>query len=581
MPVLQPVKSGQDAVQPASDSSTEIGYEKDAEREKENDTEQQDETNGSHPESPDIEPGSEMVEARPHPRKDLPTWKWVCTVVALGLGAMLYGLDTTIAADVQASVYEDLGDLENLPWVGIGFSMSSVAVILLLGKIFSQFDVKWISNTSVFIFEVGSAVCGSAQSSNALVVGRVIAGMGGAGMYLGALNYFSIFGTEKESPLLNALIGVCWGIGAILGPVIGGAFSVSSASWRWAFYINLPLAALFSPVYFFVFPSHNPNPSKTIFQRLAILDWVGGILNVGTWVIFMVILVMSGSRYAWDSAFSIALWIIWGVILIAFIVQQKYSLFTRHQIFPTHFLRSRTLILLYITTGCGAASMAVTLYYIPLFFQFTRNDSALDAAVRLLPFICIFIFFILFSAALLPVVAYYPQWYIVGSCLVLAGGACMFTIDATTSKARIYGYEILLAAGSGLMFQNAYAIASAKVAKEDKNSAIGFINVAQIGSTAIALSIAGSLYENVGFTFLKEDLGQFHLPDPVVRSALAGLDSPFMLTASGQARELAVKAVARTISKLFAMSIAAGALGLVSSFGLRWEKLKLEMVAGG
>lgn len=95
------------------------------------------------------------------------------------------GLDTTIAADVQASVYQDLGDLENLPWVGLGFSMASVAVILFVGKSFSQFNVKWLTIGSVFIFEVGSAVCGSAPTSNALVVGRVIAGMGGAGMYLG------------------------------------------------------------------------------------------------------------------------------------------------------------------------------------------------------------------------------------------------------------------------------------------------------------------------------------------------------------------------------------------------------------
>lgn len=316
-------------------------------------------------------------------------------------------------------------------------------------------------------------------------------------------------------------------------------------------------------------------------QKLALLDWVGGILNIGVWVIFMVLLVMSGSRYAWNSAFSIALWIVWGVILIAFALQQRLSLFTKLRIYPVHFLRSRTLVLLYVTTGCAAAANAVTLYYIPLFFQFTRNDTALDAAVRLLPFICTFIFFILLAGALLPVVPYYPPWYIVGSCLILAGGACMFTIDATSTNARVYGYEILIAAGSGLTFQNAYAIAAAKVPKEEKNSVIGFINVAQMGSTAIALSIGGSLYENVGFTFLKESLGQFGLPDPAIRSALAGVDSPLLTTASGQIKELAVDAVTRTISTLFAMLIAAGALGLVCASLLRWEKLKLERVAGG
>ncbi|KAH8819307.1 major facilitator superfamily domain-containing protein [Xylogone sp. PMI_703] len=508
-------------------------------------------------------------------------WKWAVVYFALLLGGMLYGLDTTIAADVQASVYEDLGDLENLPWVGVGFSMSSVAIILFIGKAYGQFDVKWLTIGSVFIFEVGSAVCGAAPTSNALVVGRVIAGMGGAGMYLGALTYVSVFGTPKEAPILNALTGVSWGIGAILGPVIGGAFSVSSATWRWAFYINLPLAAVVSPVYLLWFPSHNPNPSKTTLQKIRELDWVGGILNVGIWVIFMVVLTMSGSRYEWDSAFTIALLVIWGVILLAFIIQQKYSLFTQLPIFPAHFLRSRTMILLYITTGTSAAANAVTLYYVPLFFQFTRNDTALDAAVRLLPFICIFISFVMLAGGLLPVVPYYPPWYIIGSCLTIAGGACMYVIDSTTSQSKVYGYEVLIAAGCGLVFQNAYAIANAKVKREDRNNAIGFINVAQMGSTAIALSIAGALYQNVGYTFLKENLSQFNLPGPEIRSALAGLDSPLLLNSPDDIKILAIEAVARTISKIFALVFVAGAVGLVSSFGLRWEKLDIELTAGG
>lgn len=294
----------------------------------------------------------------------------------------------------------------------------------------------------------------------------------------------------------------------------------------------------------------------------------------------MVVLTMAGSRYAWNSAFTIALWPIWAVILIVFVIQQRLSLFTELRIFPVHFLRSRTMVLLYITTGSAASGFAVTLYYIPLFFQFTQNDTALDAAVRLLPFIAVFIFFILLAGGLLPVIKYYPPWYIVGGCLIVAGGACMYTIDATTSKAAIYGYEVLIATGTGLTFQNAYAIAAAKVSKEDKNNGIGFINVAQMGSTAIGLSIAGAIYENVGFTFLKENLSQFGLPDDAIRSALAGLESPLLVAASPEIKQLAIQAVAKTISRIFAMVFAAGAVCFVSALGLRWEKLEMELTAG-
>jgi MFS family permease len=95
------------------------------------------------------------------------------------------GLDTTIAADIQAEVYEKLGQIENLPWIGLGFPMASVATILAFCRSYSLFNVKVLLLSSIVVFEVGSAICGAAPTSDALIVGRVIAGIGGAGMYLG------------------------------------------------------------------------------------------------------------------------------------------------------------------------------------------------------------------------------------------------------------------------------------------------------------------------------------------------------------------------------------------------------------
>jgi MFS family permease len=95
------------------------------------------------------------------------------------------GLDTTIAADVQGSILISLGEIQKLAWVGVGFPMGSVATILLIGFCFSLFSVKWFTLCSLILFEVGSAVCGAASTMNAMIVGRIIAGVGGAGMYLG------------------------------------------------------------------------------------------------------------------------------------------------------------------------------------------------------------------------------------------------------------------------------------------------------------------------------------------------------------------------------------------------------------
>lgn len=111
--------------------------------------------------------------------------RWLLVCAGLFFGALLYGLDTTIAASVQGPILASLGELDKLAWVGIGFPMGAVAVILLIGRLYSLFEIKYLMIGAVITFEASSALCGAAPSMNAIIVGRIIAGMGGAGMYLG------------------------------------------------------------------------------------------------------------------------------------------------------------------------------------------------------------------------------------------------------------------------------------------------------------------------------------------------------------------------------------------------------------
>ncbi|KAG9844066.1 MFS general substrate transporter, partial [Aureobasidium melanogenum] len=251
--------------------------------------------------------------------RGIPNWQWYLVCVGIFAGALLYGLDTTISADVQGPILETFGDIEKLSWVGIGFPMGSVSIVLLVGALYALFEIKWMFIGSLVLFEAGSALCGAAPDMNALVVGRVIAGMGGAGMYLGALTYITTFTSKKEQPIYNALIGLCWGTGSILGPVVGGGFADSSATWRWAFYINLPLAAVTSPIYLFLLPTHNPKPDTGAKQKLAIIDWLGAFLFAGMFAILQVALTFSGSLWKWNQAGPIALWVVFSVFLVAFV----------------------------------------------------------------------------------------------------------------------------------------------------------------------------------------------------------------------------------------------------------------------
>ena len=160
-------------------------------------------------------------------------FRWFFVCVAIYSSAFLYGLDQTIVADIQAAAVETFGSVEKLGWLGIGFPLGSIATILVLGKAYGIWDIKYLYIASLVMFGVGSALCGGAPNMDALIVGRVSAGAGGAGMYLGVLNILAINTTLRERPIYMGLTGLVWGAGCILGPVIGGAFADSSATWRW------------------------------------------------------------------------------------------------------------------------------------------------------------------------------------------------------------------------------------------------------------------------------------------------------------------------------------------------------------
>lgn len=125
------------------------------------------------------------VEPKPAAERTVTGIRWFLICVAIFSANILYGLDTTIAADIQAAVSETFGEVALLGWLGVGFTLGSTVAILPLGKAFGTFDVKWVFLTCLTMFAAGSALCGAAPSMNAIIVGRVWAGVGGAGMYLG------------------------------------------------------------------------------------------------------------------------------------------------------------------------------------------------------------------------------------------------------------------------------------------------------------------------------------------------------------------------------------------------------------
>lgn len=211
--------------------------------------------------TPDNEKQEQDAPEEPEaPPRDINGWKWWLAIFSIWSSIFFYALDNTVVADIQPVIIEDLGELEKLTWLSVAFLLGATATNLIWGKLYGQFNAKWTYILNIVVFEVGSAICGAAPSMNVMIVGRALCGVAGAGLYVGVMTLIAMTTTLPERPLYIGGTGLTWGIGIVLGPVVGGGFSVSSVGWRWSFYINLLIGAVCAPAYLFLLPSKDPRP---------------------------------------------------------------------------------------------------------------------------------------------------------------------------------------------------------------------------------------------------------------------------------------------------------------------------------
>jgi MFS family permease len=222
---------------------------------------------------------------------------------------------------------------------------------------------------AVFIFEVGSAVCGAAPNINAEIVGRAICGAGGIGIYMGALNLLAASTSNTERPIYISLMGICWGSGTVLGPVVGGAFADSAATWRWSFYINLVIGAVAAPAYFLLLPSTNTHlRSVPLLERIRSIDWAGTILICGAIVSGIMGINFGGLLYKWNSGTIIGCFVCSGVLWMLFGLQQSFCVLTtpRDRIFPCDIVLNLEASVLFAQAAAGMGASMVFLYFIPV-----------------------------------------------------------------------------------------------------------------------------------------------------------------------------------------------------------------------
>ncbi|KAE8421983.1 major facilitator superfamily domain-containing protein [Aspergillus pseudocaelatus] len=506
--------------------------------------------------------------------------KWFLLVASTLTGSFLYALDNTIVANIAPAIVNHFESVENLPWMSVGFMIGAVAMVLIVGKLYTLYNAKWLYIIFTVIFMAASALCGAAPTIDVEIVGRVFAGVGGNGMYIGVLTLLSLNTTSRERPQYLSLTGLVWGLGTVLGPVVGGGFELYT--WRWAFYINLLFGIILLPLYIFVIPSNSVKPELSSQQKLTNFDWVGAILSVAAFTTLVMGINFGGTLYNWKAAQIIALFVLSGILWITFVLQQGFAIITSfdNRLFPIHLLKLKEPALLFIACASAGIVTYPSVYYIPIYFQYTKGDNAIISAVRLLPFICMLVVAIQGSGIMMSRVGYYKPWYLAGSVLALIPAVLMSTVVEThTSPSVLYGLELVLGLGAGLYTQAAFAVIQAVTPPSDSADGLTLMILAQLTGMTLGLSITGATFVNVAQNRLYELLPK--LPRAQVSRIVSGTSSGLLSTLPRHIREQALDIIVLAWRDVFTCVYVGAALSLACAIFLVNKRANIRAGAGG
>ncbi|KAI0966722.1 major facilitator superfamily domain-containing protein [Xylaria arbuscula] len=480
--------------------------------------------------------------------------RWYLIVVAILINTFVYAIDNTIVAVIQP--------------VSVGFILGGTATALPLTGLYSALDAKWLYIACTLLFTAASALCGAAPTISALIVGRVLAGIGGNGMYLGAIILLSVFSDPGKTSLYIGFIGLSWGAGTVIGPLIGGALESSSLGWRWAFYINVIIGGVSLPILLKLTPNFRPRPlDMSAKQALSNIDWAGAVLSVPAFVFLITAINFGGTRFKWDGAFTVSFFWAAGVFFLAFWLQQllrfKTTLATR--LFPIHLFAKKDMLLLFIIQATVGGIVVVPLYLLALYYPYAKDSTAIEAGVKLLPLVLFLVAAIILNGYAMGVWGFHQVWIITGSVFVLLSGIFLSRITVDTPDATLYGLQIILGTGTGAFSQAGFAIAQALVSPEEIQHAISFMLIAQLTGTSLGLGISGAIFQNLSVPRVAKVLGPNYTIEQVTR-IVSRIDNSLIASLPAEVYRQAQGVVVNSIANGLALIYAGGALCLLCGF---------------
>ncbi len=403
----------------------------------------------------------------------------------LMLGMLLASLDQTIVSTALPTIVGDLGGLNHLSWVVTAYLLTSTASVPLFGKISDLYGRKILFQFAIGVFLVGSMVSGAAPNMLTLVLARGLQGIGGGGLMSMSMIIIADIVSARERGRYQGYTGAVFATSSVVGPLIGGFFT-DSLSWRWIFYINLPigLAALVVTSVVLNLP---------FVRREHRVDYLGAGLLVAGVSALLLVTVWAGSEYPWGSPEIIGLAAAGVVLLSAFVIQEGRA---AEPILPLSLFRNPVFRVSSGVSLLVGLSMFGSTIFLPIYFQIVTGASATKSGLLVVPMVAGIMLTSVSSGRIISKRGKYRLFPILGSFVTTIGLLLLSRLDVQTSRLESSLYMFVLGCGLGMLMQTLVLAVQNVVAHEQLGAATAGVTFFRSMGGAFGVALLGTILNN-------------------------------------------------------------------------------------
>ncbi len=407
---------------------------------------------------------------------------WV-VFIGLMLVLLMAALDSTIVATALPTIVGDLGGLDHISWVVTAYLLAQTAVTPLYGKLGDLYGRKIVLQVGLVVFLIGSALCGAAQSLTELIIFRAVQGLGGGGLIVSTMAAIGDIVPPRERGRYQGLFGAVFGLASVIGPLLGG-FLTTNLTWRWIFYVNLPVGVLAFVVLMATFPSRTDHVRHQV-------DYLGAGLLAAALSAIVLLCTLGGTTYKWGSPATILLAVAAVVLVVLFALTERR---VPEPVLPLRLFANR---IFSVTSAMGLVvgfALFGSVTYLPLFLQVVNGASPTSSGLQILPLIGGLLITSIASGQLISRTGKYKPFPIAGTAIMVVGLSLLSTMDAQTSRLEASAFMFILGLGLGLVMQVLVLAVQNSVGYEDLGVATSGATLFRSIGGAVGTSILGSIF---------------------------------------------------------------------------------------